>query len=127
MDEVQAYVDNLQNFREKCEQLHFIHLINKEDLCCQDYDRSKLVFSVKEAGWNGITLFEKLFHDYHIELEMADNFNCIAMTSVCDSREMYEQLFDALKEIDEEIAEQRAGIAERAAWDDKYTLQEKKG
>lgn len=127
VDEVQAYVDNLQNFREKCEQLHFIHLINKEDLCCQDYDRSKLVFSVKEAGWNGITLFEKLFHDYHIELEMADNFNCIAMTSVCDSREMYEQLFDALKEIDEEIAEQRAGIAERAAWDDKYTLQEREG
>ena len=111
VDEVQAYVDNLQNFREKCEQLHFIHLINKEDLCCQDYDRSKLVFSVELSGWNGITLFERLFYKYHIELEMADQCNCIAMTSVCDSAEMYDRLFEALKEIDREIAAQ--GIKEK--------------
>lgn len=110
-DEVQGYVDNLQIFRKKCEQLKFIHLIQKEDLCCLDYDRSKLVFSVELSGWNGITLFERLFYKYHIELEMADQCNCIAMTSVCDSAEMYDRLFEALKEIDREIAAQ--GIKEK--------------
>ena len=110
-DEVQGYVDNLQIFRKKCEQLKFIHLIQKEDLCCLDYDRSKLVFSAELSGWNGITLFERLFYKYHIELEMADQCNCIAMTSVCDSAEMYDRLFEALKEIDREIAAQ--GIKEK--------------
>ena len=110
-DEVQGYVDNLHIFRKKCEQLKFIHLIQKEDLCCLDYDRSKLVFSVELSGWNGITLFERLFYKYHIELEMADQCNCIAMTSVCDSAEMYDRLFEALKEIDREIAAQ--GIKEK--------------
>ena len=63
------------------------------------------------SGWNGITLFERLFYKYHIELEMADQCNCIAMTSVCDSAEMYDRLFEALKEIDREIAAQ--GIKEK--------------
>lgn len=103
VDAVQQYVDNLQNFRKKCAQLRRIHVIDREDLRCRDYDRSKLVFSVKNTGWNGITLFERLLRDYHIELEMSDSSNCIAMTSVCDSEEMYDALFDALKGLDEEI------------------------
>lgn len=106
VDAVQKYVDNLQNFRKKCVQLHRIHFIDKEDLKCLDYDRSKLVFSVKHTGWNGITLFERLLRDYHIELEMSDCSNCIAMTSVRDSEEMYDALFNALKELDEEIDRQ---------------------
>lgn len=100
---VQEYVDNLQNFRKKCEQLRCIHLIGKEGLHCWDYDRGKLVFSVKNTDWNGIRLFDTLLQRYHVELEMADHFHCIAMTSVCDSAKMYEVLWEALREIDREI------------------------
>ena len=100
---VQEYVDNLQNFRRKCEQLQCIHLIGREDLHCRDYDRGKLVFSVKNTDWNGIRLFDTLLQRYHVELEMADHFHCIAMTSVCDSAKMYEVLWEALREIDREI------------------------
>lgn len=103
VDEVQTYVDNLQNFREKCEQLHSIHLINKEDLSCRDYDEGKLVFSTRGTSWNGNQLFERLLHQYHIEFEMANRFHCIAMTSVCDREKMYYYLFQALKELDKEI------------------------
>ena len=115
VDAVQAYVDNLKNFRKKCEQLHLIHLITKEDLACRDYDRGKLVFSTKGTGWNGNRLFERLLQQYHIELEMADRFHCLAMTSVCDSEEMYHRLFQALKEIDKEMQQDNEKMIDKAA------------
>ena len=132
VEAVQKYVDNLQDFREKCGQLQYIHLIQKEELCCKDYDRGKLVFSLQSCDrkpmkrkdgeqdgrncernqnmvesfdekWDGGKMFDRLLQEYHIELEMADRSHCIAMTSVCDSQEMYEALFRALRELDGEI------------------------
>lgn len=108
VDAVSEYVDNLKNFRSKCEQLKNIHLIDTRDICCNDYDKGKLVFSVKDTQWDGICLFHTLLEKYHIELEMADRYNCIAMTSVCDTKEMYDALFDALLEIDENMLQKRS-------------------
>ena len=102
-DKVDTYVNNLHFFRKKCGQLHRIHLIKKEDLHCFDYDEGKLVFSVEGTGVDGIWLFDRLLKKYHIELEMSDCSNCIAMTSVCDKKEDFQALFQALKEIDEEL------------------------
>ena len=102
-DKVDTYVNNLHVFRKKCGQLHRIHLIKKEDLHCFDYDEGKLVFSVEGTGVDGIWLFDRLLKKYHIELEMSDCSNCIAMTSVCDKKEDFQALFQALKEIDEEL------------------------
>ncbi len=99
-DKIREYVDNLADFRAKCGQLHHIHLMEKEDLACFDYDNSKLVFTLNGAAAGGIQLFNRLYEKYGIELEMAQPRCCVAMTSVCDTKEMYARLFSALQEID---------------------------
>lgn len=106
-DKLQEYVDNLKNFRQKCGQFYHIHLIKKEDLDCFDYDNGKLVFSLKDTDMDGKILFHKLLQDYHIELEMENTSYCIAMTSICDEKEDFEYLFQALYEIDCQMEEEK--------------------
>ena len=94
------YVDNLKNFRKKCEQLKKISLLSQEKLNCFAYDNGKLVFSVKDCGINGKELFQLLYEKYHIELEMENLTYGIAMTSICDKKEHFDVLWKAISEID---------------------------
>lgn len=94
------YVDNLKNFRRKCEQLKKISLLNQKKLNCFAYDNGKLVFSVKGCGINGKELFQLLYEKYHIELEMENLTYGIAMTSICDKKEDFDELWKAISEID---------------------------
>lgn len=102
-DKVEKYVDNLKKFRQKCAQLVNIHLIGKEEVASTDYDRGKLVFSVKNTNSNGHQLFSWLLEKSGIEMEMADRTNCIAMTSVCDTEEDFALLFHELEKFDQQI------------------------
>lgn len=72
----------------------------------KDYDRSKLVLSVRDTGITGKALHEKLLNRYHLQMEMVSADYVLAMTAVGDSRDGYQRLLQALIEIDEEI-EQR--------------------
>ena len=94
------YVDNLINFRRKCEQLQKIVLLSQEKLNCFAYDNGKLVFSVKNCDMNGKELFHLLYEKYNIELEMENLTYGIAMTSVCDKKEDFDKLWEAIFEID---------------------------
>ena len=90
----------LKNFRRKCEQLQKISLLNQKKLNCFAYDNGKLVFSVKGCGINGKELFQLLYEKYHIELEMENLTYGIAMTSICDKKEDFDELWKAISEID---------------------------
>ena len=61
------------------------------------------MFSVKDTTISGEELFEILRDNYHLEMEMSELYYVIAMTSVCDTQEGYDRLYQALKEIDSEI------------------------
>ena len=108
-DKVQEYVDKLEDFRKECGQLQHIHLISGEELNAYDYDRAKLVFSVKnlkdsdESVYDGQKLFTEMLNRYHVEFEMANASYCIAMTSVCDQWEDYQALLDGLFSIDQRL------------------------
>lgn len=102
-EKVGEYVDNLKIFREKCGQLKHIHLLLEKDLACFDYDKGKLVFSVKNTEMDGKKLFQILLSEYNLELEMVTCSYGIAMTSVCDEKEDFDHLFDALYEIDSNL------------------------
>lgn len=99
-EQLAEYVDNLKSFRRKCEQLQKIALLSQEKLDCFAYDNGKLVFSVKECEINGKELFHLLYEKYHIELEMENLTYGIAMTSVCDKKEHFDKLWEAIFEID---------------------------
>ena len=48
--------------------------------------------------------------NYHLEMEMSELLLWIAMTSVCDTQEGYDRLYQALKEIDSEITKRIQSI-----------------
>ena len=92
----QQYYEKLWILREKLEELKHIKLVPTDDI-------GKLVFSVKDTTISGEELFEILRDNYHLEMEMSELYYVIAMTSVCDTQEGYDRLYQALKEIDSEI------------------------
>lgn len=103
-DKVQSYVDKLIDFRRKCAQLQKIHLLEPSDVQGFDYDQGKLVFVVKESGMDGKEFFDRLLNQYHIELEMETAFYGIAMTSINDDENDFQALWDAVYDMDCQLA-----------------------
>ncbi|MEY8427447.1 aminotransferase class I/II-fold pyridoxal phosphate-dependent enzyme [Lachnospiraceae bacterium 46-15] len=94
---------NLDIFYKRTENLGCIHLadhrlVGKSGI--YDFDRSKLVISVMDAGITGNELDNLLRNKYHLELEMAAGSYGLALTSIADTEEGFWRLSEALKEID---------------------------
>ena len=96
-ERVEQYAENLSRFREKCDRLHNIKLISREDGPFFDYDPGKLVFFIKGRGKE---LFSRLREEYGIEPEMAAESYVICMTSVMDDVSDFEALFQAVAKTD---------------------------
>ena len=73
---------------------------NIEEIEKKLYDFGKIVVITKNTNITGKELSDILRKDYKIEVEMASTYYIIAMTSICDNKESFERLLNALKEID---------------------------
>lgn len=62
-------------------------------------DPTKLLITCKGLGLTGYELDHMLADDYHIQLEMSDLYNALAVGSFGDTRESIDALLKALKEI----------------------------
>jgi len=69
------------------------------------FDPGKIVIVTKKTPLNGFALSSTLRKEYKIELELACNSYCVAMTSICDSEKGFIRLADALLEIDSECTQ----------------------
>lgn len=88
------YTDALKKLRDRLKnKLTNITLFDSDDI-------SKIVLLAPDAK----TLYDKLLFKYHIQLEMATDKYVVAMTSVADKDVYYEKFFEALKELDNELA-----------------------
>lgn len=99
------YDKNLNNFYNETAKLKNIKVLNlnkKENVF--DYDKGKLIISTKNTNLSGADLANLLRHNYNIEIEMASTNYIIAMTSICDEKENFKILANALKEIDNVFA-----------------------
>ena len=67
------------------------------------YDRSKIVISTEGTDWSSRELSEKLFHTFHLQMEMTAGNYILAMTSVADTKEGFDRLEKALLEIDKQV------------------------
>lgn len=101
----ETYVKNLESKRGELKKLKHIRLMKTEE-----FDRSKLVLSVKDTilkkenrVFTGKMLYERLLLEYHLQMEMAAGSYVIAMTSIGDTKEGMDRLLSALFEIDEEL------------------------
>ena len=98
--EFEKYVRELKKVRERLKQLKMLKLIRTKQ-----YDRSKLVISVKGSGISSRKLSDILREKYHLEMEMTAGDYILAMTSVGDTKEGLERFAAALEEIDAGLKE----------------------
>lgn len=109
------YKELLAEYRKKFDQFVHIHLVKEEDFkkeCVAGYDDGKLVFSVRNCGimqdgkvvpFTGKMLGTMLEEEYGQMMEMAGGSYVIAMTSIADSAEAFEALYQALEVIDGQL------------------------
>ena len=95
------YAAHIDNLREELKKLKYLKIIRTENT--DRYDRSKFVISVKHAPMSSHELYERLLHDYHLQMEMLAGTYVLAMTTVGDTKEGLYRLRDALLAIDAEL------------------------
>ncbi len=99
----EAFKEKLETFYKEAEGLQKICLVTPKitgQNGIYDFDRSKLILSVKGTEIDGNQLQQKLREAYQLELEMAAGSYALALTSIYDTKEGFERLARALKEID---------------------------
>ncbi len=69
------------------------------------YDPSKLIISVKGTDMTSRELYQELLEKYHLQMEMAAESYCLAMTSVGDTEEGFKRLEEALSAIDASLSD----------------------
>ncbi len=97
------YQNNLKYFYSEAKNLKKLKILGNEIENKDYYDFGKIVIKTNETNITGKELTDILRNDYKIELEMSSINYALAMTSICDSRENFERLLDALKKIDESL------------------------
>ena len=98
------------DFFEKIKGLDYIRIYT-------DNEPGKLVISVKNTGMTGRELHERLLQDYQIQMEMAAESYVLGIITMCDTKEGFGRLAEALVTIDKELAAfgvQRRNIEEAA-------------
>ena len=95
------YAAHIDNLREELKKLKYLKIIRMENT--DRYDRSKFVISVKHAPISSHELYERLLHDYHLQMEMLAGTYVLAMTTIGDTQEGLDRLRDALLAIDAEL------------------------
>lgn len=94
-----AYVQLLADTRKRLLGLKHLELVQTEN-----FDRSKLIISVKNAGITSRRLYKTLLQDYHLQMEMTAGSYVLAMTTIGDTKEGMKRLAEALFEIDSALS-----------------------
>lgn len=95
------YTEKLEDFYNQTANLEKIKIFKGENVF--DFDRGKLIISVKDTNISGVELQDILREKYLIETEMASSHYVIAMTSIYDTKEGFSRLINALREIDKTL------------------------
>ena len=95
------YEKRLERFYEKCCDLNNLKVYKGENAF--DFDRGKLIIFVQGANITGAQLQKILREDFSIETEMSSSHYIVAMTSIMDTDEGFENLIKALHKIDEKV------------------------
>lgn len=100
------FIEALDSFRNKVEQLNNLKLINKEIIGKYNItgvDSSKLLFAGKKRAINGKQVERTLREQYQIQVEMAMQSSFLALTTIADQTSAFEQFFKALKDLDQRM------------------------
>ena len=108
------YEENLKYFYKETKKLKNLKILGNEILKEEEkeyyYDFGKIVIITSNCKITGKELSDILRTDYKIELEMSSINYALAMTSICDTKENFDRLLQALKEIDEKLEKEKVKI-----------------
>ncbi len=110
----EEYVELLDETRMKLKKLTCLKLLET-----QDFDKSKILISVKDTGMSGKELYELLLEKYHLQMEMSAGTYILAMTTLADTKEGMERLTEALFEIDSKMCLNKRSHIEK---EDRFSL-----
>ena len=99
------YYGFLEKERENYEQLNHFSLLDATQLHTYAYDNSRFVIATKEEGMSAQELFSVLRDEYHIECEMQAAKYVVAISTICDSKEGFLRLRNAMYDIDKKLDE----------------------
>lgn len=105
-----AFFEMRGDFLKKMAILQNIRILRDNDPC-------KLVISVKGTSMSGNELQKILLEKYHIQLEMAAETYVLGIITMCDTKEGFDRLAEALLEIDGSIDSEDA-INSPYGWDE---------
>ncbi|MCL2864901.1 MAG: aminotransferase class I/II-fold pyridoxal phosphate-dependent enzyme [Lachnospiraceae bacterium] len=100
-----AYTRLLIDTRKELKKLKNLCLIETEH-----FDISKILISVKGTRESGLSLYQKLLEQYHLQMEMAAGSYVLAMTSICDRPAGMERLVKALQAIDASMCREKTNL-----------------
>lgn len=92
-------LDYIDEFNHKVSKLDGIKIFTGERE--YNFDKTKILIRATDIGLTGDKLENILREEYNIQLEMADLFYGLAMSSVLNEKEDFERLYKALKDISE--------------------------
>ncbi len=93
--------DNLNYFDDKINNIKNLTVPFHEDFDdYKSYDRSKIIISSAGTNLTGSDIAELLRKKFYIEPEMICSTYVLCMSSVCDTKESFERLAEAIVEID---------------------------
>ena len=101
------YQNNLKYFYNEAKNLKNLKILGNEIDNKDYYDFGKIVIKTNKTNITGKELSDILRKEYKIELEMSSINYALAMTSICDNKENFERLIDALKKIDGSLEEKK--------------------
>ena len=124
----EAYSKNLKRFYEAVGSLRRLTVFGESARTFDrvfDYDAGKLCIFCN-GFLTGRELMDILRRDYRLELEMSLGDCALAMTSVCDTREGFDRLINALSEIDDSCrtAKRPSGATALSLPKRRYTISE---
>ena len=103
LEELHHKIEEFYQINKQLENIQIVTNCIKNRNSVYDFDKSKLVISVKDADITGGDLQDILTEQYQIELEMSSLTYGLAMTSVGDSQEGLKRLAQALLKIDKNL------------------------
>ncbi|MDF2473928.1 MAG: decarboxylase [Anaerocolumna sp.] len=99
-----SYHKQLRSFYDKMNGLSKIKVLNPyQNTRFYGIDPSKITISVKGTDMTGVRLYERLLEQYKIQMELVSMDYVLGMTSICDTKEGFQRLEEALFAIDNEV------------------------
>ncbi|SHK17324.1 aminotransferase class I/II-fold pyridoxal phosphate-dependent enzyme [Paramaledivibacter caminithermalis] len=99
---MEKLIDNIEDFRKEINKIEGLNIFSKEikgKYGVKDIDITKITINMKEIGIDGIKLEEILRKKYNIQVEMADMYNILAVSSIANDRNDFNRFARALEGI----------------------------